>query len=352
MEHVAAVARHILHTIKGLMQPSRWTVPPHPLQPFSLPILGTHPHECGRLALFVTSRDCSSTVGNEPARFFFSCGLSFCVKQDLNQILNNKIYPFAIFKSCCFHSRWLFLSRDSMRRESSSREECSSSALQDEEKTLSLTAKNSIQGTDDGTKTRRTVRFQASPSQVVAHLPTLREMDEDQKRRLWWSMSDYEVFTDTARNISKEVRRHSALTVGLDDAWRKAIQASKNVDQVDDAMQQISLDPVSLIVFQTIHSYPWVSLYWIESCMHLCVHSHIHGWIDKNHHGAVLRVMSWHSFNNHLYIHKYIFVYVYIYIYILTGLSLFSGSCPLVHTWSLTSWPGTMGINVSLLFKE
>ena len=132
-----------------------------------------------------------------------------------------------------------------MRRERSSREECSSSALQEEEKTLPLTAENSIIGTDTRIKTRRTVRFHSSPSQVVAHLPTLREIDEDQKRRLWWSMSDYEVFSDTARNISKEVRRHSALTVGLDDAWRKAVQASKNVDQIDDAIQQISLDPVS-----------------------------------------------------------------------------------------------------------
>jgi hypothetical protein len=100
---------------------------------------------------------------------------------------------------------------------------------------------------------RKRVRFHPSISQVVITLPTLREIDEDQKRALWWSLSDYQVFTDTARNISREVRRHPGLNSGLEEALRRALLASKNVDQVEDAMQQIPLDPVSIFLLSVLH---------------------------------------------------------------------------------------------------
>jgi hypothetical protein len=132
-----------------------------------------------------------------------------------------------------------------MRRENGLGEtEASCSSERREEEKQAQSSDTSTEATAAQTSTsRRKVRFHPSISQVVVTLPTLREIDEDQKRRLWWSLSDYEVFTDTARNISREVRRHPGLTSGLDEAFRKALLASKHVDQVEEAMQQIPLDP-------------------------------------------------------------------------------------------------------------
>jgi len=83
---------------------------------------------------------------------------------------------------------------------------------------------------DAESTTRRTVRFDTAPPTIVAEVAALRDLDEDQKRSLWWSLSDYEVFSDTARNICKEVRRCPSLTSGLDEALRKAVRNSKQTE--------------------------------------------------------------------------------------------------------------------------
>jgi hypothetical protein len=149
-----------------------------------------------------------------------------------------------------------------MRRENGLGEtEASCSSERREEEKQAQSSDTSTEATAAQTSTsRRKVRFHPSISQVVVTLPNLREIDEDQKRRLWWSLSDYEVFTDTARNISREVRRHPGLTSGLDEAFRKALLASKHVDQVEEAMRQIPLDPVSLqFCFLLLHHVDYTS---------------------------------------------------------------------------------------------
>lgn len=80
-----------------------------------------------------------------------------------------------------------------------------------------------------------TTQQQAQSHTVIAYLPLPHEMESEQRNALWWSQRDYADFSDTAKNIARQVRHHPALTSGLEEAYRQAEVVSSKVDSVQDA---------------------------------------------------------------------------------------------------------------------
>jgi hypothetical protein len=106
----------------------------------------------------------------------------------------------------------------------------------------------------------KNLRFSDEEPFVIDYLPRRTEIEPQQRKALWWSPQDYEVFAETARSISQEVRKHQTLTCGLDDAYRQAeklLQQQQQQQQQDDKqdhqhpsqefLHQISVDSVSPI---------------------------------------------------------------------------------------------------------
>lgn len=101
------------------------------------------------------------------------------------------------------------------------------------------------------------LRF-SDDAHVIAYLPLPKEMDDEQHRALWWGPQDYEVFAETTKSISKQVRRQKSLTVGLDLAYRRAEALSQELEEeeMDETMQHDMLDHVSLV--SPVH--PWLQI--------------------------------------------------------------------------------------------
>lgn len=96
----------------------------------------------------------------------------------------------------------------------------------------------------------RQLKFSDAAPEVIAYLPLPHELEPAQRDALWWSFSDYEVFAQTAKSISKEVRKHHTLTGGIDEAYRRAGVVSSELQDEDDvfeAMKRLSLDSVSTV---------------------------------------------------------------------------------------------------------
>jgi hypothetical protein len=99
------------------------------------------------------------------------------------------------------------------------------------------------------------LRFSEDDPYVIEYLPPLSELDPEQRKALWWSPQEYESFSDTARSISREVRKHQNLTCGLDEAYRQAEALSRQQQQqegkhdtnepTEEQLHQISVDSVS-----------------------------------------------------------------------------------------------------------
>ena len=131
--------------------------------------------------------------------------------------------------------------------------------IADDDSLVSRTMASSINDTSIGTDIdthiaielerlpQRRVHFNDDPSEVVCYLPELEELSEDDKYAMWWSHYDYEEIAMTARTICKEVRRHGALTNGLDEAYQRAIKASKLIAEAhfDETAIQLLQDAVS-----------------------------------------------------------------------------------------------------------
>ncbi|KAI2502550.1 hypothetical protein MHU86_11897 [Fragilaria crotonensis] len=88
---------------------------------------------------------------------------------------------------------------------------------------------------DDDDDAIRTTQQQEQPHTVIAYLPLPHEMESEQRNALWWSERDYANFSDTAKNIARQVRQHPALTSGLEEAYLQAEVVSSKVDSVQDA---------------------------------------------------------------------------------------------------------------------
>lgn len=88
---------------------------------------------------------------------------------------------------------------------------------------------------DDDDDAIRTTQQQEQPHTVIAYLPLPHEMESEQRNALWWSERDYANFSDTAKNIARQVRQHPALTSGLEEAYLQAEVVSSKVNSVQDA---------------------------------------------------------------------------------------------------------------------
>lgn len=118
---------------------------------------------------------------------------------------------------------------------------------------LRTVSTNSVSGSGAGrqdrttTTGRRRLRFQDN-HHVVAYLPLPSEIEDSQRRDMWWGAQDYENFSIMARNIARETRRHRSLSIGLDEAYKKAAKASRIVDEstIELAVEKLTGNSVSL----------------------------------------------------------------------------------------------------------
>lgn len=121
--------------------------------------------------------------------------------------------------------------------------------MKDEHDSMDTTCtENSSLWSGGTTSTTKHVRFTSTPPQIIALLPLPTEMALEERNAIWWTSQDYQVFNETAKSISKEVRKHRKLTSGLEEACRRAEQASRSLqqeDRVEEALHTLALDPVS-----------------------------------------------------------------------------------------------------------
>mmetsp|Transcript_35699 Transcript_35699/g.53219 ORF Transcript_35699/g.53219 Transcript_35699/m.53219 type:complete len:297 (+) Transcript_35699:247-1137(+) len=88
------------------------------------------------------------------------------------------------------------------------------------------------------------VKFDANV-EIIELIPLPDELSQEERQSVWWTMDDYQEFSETAHHICKEVRRHGALTTGLDEALKRSERAAKMVDEsrVEEVITKISADP-------------------------------------------------------------------------------------------------------------
>ena len=114
----------------------------------------------------------------------------------------------------------------------------------------------------------RTPQQQAQSHTVIAYLPLPHEMESEQRNALWWNQRDYVDFSNTAKNIARQVRQHPALTSGLEEAYRQAEVVSRKVKSVQDA------DPyLDSMVFETVRFFrflPYLTLLGCQSRSRVC----------------------------------------------------------------------------------
>jgi hypothetical protein len=94
------------------------------------------------------------------------------------------------------------------------------------------------------------VHFCQDDPPLIGYVSLSKDLEPSQRDALWWSANDYEVFAETAKSISKEVRKHHALTTGIDEAYRRAGEVATELqDEQDvfDAMKRLPLDSVRLL---------------------------------------------------------------------------------------------------------
>jgi hypothetical protein len=101
---------------------------------------------------------------------------------------------------------------------------------------------------------------------LIGYVSLSKDLDPSQRDALWWSSNDYQIFAETAKSISKEIRKHHTLTAGIDEAYRRAGEvASELQDEQDvfDAMKRLTLDSVRTnVYYRTVTSF----VFWIVPC--------------------------------------------------------------------------------------
>jgi hypothetical protein len=96
--------------------------------------------------------------------------------------------------------------------------------------------------------TVKQLRFAEDEPQIIEYLPLRSNLKSEQKDALWWNLKDYEIFSETARCISKEVRKHPSMSSSLDVAYLQATSLSEEAESdevLQNDLRRIAMDSVS-----------------------------------------------------------------------------------------------------------